>query len=56
MNNSIVSVRKPNLLVRRWREVNGPGTPLVCNWVDSENTNLCSQSVAGETGRLPRCD
>ncbi len=56
MNISIISVRKPNLLVRRWREVDGPGTSLVCNWVDCEHINLCSQLVAGGPGRLLRCD
>jgi hypothetical protein len=55
MNNTIFAVRTPTPLVRMWRSLGGPGTPLVCSWVKVETAKLRSDSVPDETGGLRRC-
>ena len=55
MNNTIFAVRTPTPIVRMWRAVNGPGSPLVCTWVEGKGAKQSSESVTDQTGGLFRC-
>ena len=55
MNNSIFAVRTPTPLVRMWRTVNGPGSPLVCIWVEGTRAKQSCESATDQTGGLLRC-
>jgi hypothetical protein len=53
MNNTIFAARKPLPLVRVWRSIDVPGTPLVCRWTQDEAANPSSSladSSIDETG------
>ena len=34
-NNNIAGVRRASALIRLWHSTDGPGTPLVCRWVET---------------------
>jgi hypothetical protein len=57
-NNNIVAVHRTSLLIRLWRSTGGPGTPLVCRWVETETPMLHPAAVtfsSSETGGLRLC-
>ena len=55
MNNTTFAVRTASPLVRTWRTVDGPGTPLICSWRKVETAKQRTDVVTDEARGLLRC-